>query len=107
MKIRMSLAATAAPVLVLSAACLLLTLPLAAQEAAGRVVGVVTDPTGASIPKAKVTVTNTGTNTSNETQTADDGSYQVLLLPAGMYRVTAEAQGFRKVVTNPEKLDIN
>lgn len=83
------------------------SLPIAAQEASGRVIGVVTDPSGSVIPKAKVTVTNVDTNVSNETTSGSDGSYQVLLLPVGSYSVTAEAQGFRKTVTSPQKLDIN
>src|SRR5471032_2056605 len=85
----------------------LLNLPLAAQDATGRIVGVVTDPAGSVVPKAKVTVTSVGTGVSSDTLAGEDGSYQVLLLPIGSYRVSAEAPGFRKTVTNPEKLDIN
>ena len=85
----------------------LLSLPLAAQDANGRIIGVVTDPSGSVIPHAKVVVTNTQTNVSNETTTGPDGSYQVLLLPIGTYRIAAEAQGFRKSVTNPQTLEIN
>jgi hypothetical protein len=91
----------------LLAALVLFSLPIAAQEASGRVIGVVTDPSGSVIPKAKVTVTNVDTGSSNDVMTGTDGSYQVLLLSVGNYRVTAEAQGFRKSVTSPQKLDIN
>lgn len=91
----------------LLAALVFFTLPITAQEAAGRIIGVVTDPSGSVIPKAKVTVTNVDTDASNETASGSDGSYQVLLLPVGNYRVTAEAQGFRKSVTSAQKLDIN
>src|SRR5271154_6918726 len=91
----------------LLASLFLMGLPAAAQEASGRVIGVVTDPSGSVVPQAKVTVTNVDTNTSNQTTTGTDGSYQVLLLPVGSYRVTAEAQGFRKTVTAPQKLEIN
>ena len=85
----------------------LLGLPLLAQESSGRIIGVVTDPTGSVIPHAKVTVTNVDTNVTSETTTGADGSYQVLLLPVGSYKVTAEAQGFRTSVTSAQKLDIN
>src|SRR5258708_4010434 len=81
--------------------------PAPAQDVTGRVIGVVTDPSGSVIPRAKITVTNTDTRISQETLSGSDGSYQVLLLPIGMYSVTAEAQGFRKTVTTPQKLDIN
>src|SRR5690349_16362191 len=45
----------------------LLGLPLAAQDATGRIIGVVTDPSGGVIANAKVTVTNVATGISNTT----------------------------------------
>lgn len=81
--------------------------PAFAQDATGRIIGIVTDPSGAVIPHAKITVTNTQTNVSNDTTSGDDGSYQVLQLPIGSYQVTAEAQGFRKTAESPQKLEIN
>jgi len=87
---------------------LILSLSLAvAQETTGRIVGVVTDPSGSVIPNAKVTVTNVATNISSETVTAQDGSYQVLSLQIGSYKVSVEATGFRKTVTDAQKLEIN
>lgn len=94
-------------VLALLAVLSLLSLPLAAQNATGRVVGVVTDPSGSVVPRAKVTVTNADTGVSNDTTSEDDGSYQVLLLPIGSYKVSAEAKGFRKTVTAAQRLEIN
>ncbi len=96
---------TAAALLMFS--LMFLMMPAFAQDANGRIIGVVTDPSGSVIPHAKVTVTNSETNVSNETTAGDDGTYQVLLLPVGTYRVSAEAQGFRKSVTNPQPLEIN
>ncbi len=81
--------------------------PIVAQEASGRVLGVVTDPSGSLVPNAKVTVTNVETGISSDTVTKEDGSYQVLLLPVGSYQVAAEAQGFRRSVTPTQKLEIN
>jgi outer membrane receptor protein involved in Fe transport len=78
-----------------------------AQEATGRIIGVVTDPSGSVIPRAKVTVTNVATGESRDATVNDDGSYQVLSLPPGTYKVTAEAQGFRKSVTGEQILDID
>lgn len=77
------------------------------QNATGRVVGTVTDPQGARLPGAQVTVTNTGTNVVSHTVTNAEGFYQVLQLPVGTYTVTAEHEGFAKVVTAPAQLDIN
>ena len=80
---------------------------LEAQDATGRVIGMVTDPSGSVVPGARITVTNVDTGIKRETAAADDGTYQALLLPVGRYRVTVEARGFRKVVTDPQQLDIN
>ena len=52
-------------------------------------------------------ITNADTKIFKETVSGSDGSYQVLLLPIGMYQVSAEAQGFRKLVAQPQKLEIN
>ncbi len=69
--------------------------------------GTVTDPQGAAIPKAKVTVTDVDTKIARSVETGNDGSYQVLQLPIGSYSVTAEAPGFSKILTEPQKLLIN
>src|SRR5437762_1515473 len=78
-----------------------------AQDNTGRIIGVVTDPTGSVVPNAKITVVNTGTDLTRTTVSGVDGAYQVLLLPIGMYKVSAEAQGFRKAATAAQQLDIN
>src|SRR3954452_22538778 len=70
------------------------TFYLAAQEAAGRVVGSVTDPSGAVIPGVHVVVTNVGTHVARQAVTDNSGYYQVLALPVGDYTVTAERKGF-------------
>ena len=82
-------------------------LPAFAQNANGRIVGVVTDPQGAVVPDAKVTVTNTATNQNRQSVSGADGTYQVLDLSIGMYTVTAQHTGFTKVVTGPNELLIN
>jgi len=78
-----------------------------AQTATGRIIGTITDPQGAPIAGAKVAVTNTGTNVRSEAVTNADGFYQVLNLPIGTYTVAAEREGFSKVLTAAEPLDIN
>lgn len=78
-----------------------------AQEATGKIIGTITDPTGGVIPDAKVTVTNVATQVSRETATDREGYYQVLSLPIGTYRVTVEHAGFRKAVVDTEALRIN
>ena len=58
------------------------------------VVGTVTDPSGAVIPGAKVTVTNTNTGINVKATTSSNGTYSVPGLMAGTYEVTVEAPGF-------------
>jgi len=78
-----------------------------AQTNTGRIVGTVTDAQGAAIAGAKLTVTNTATNAHWETVSGSDGAYQVLELPIGSYSVTAEHEGFTKVITAALPLEIN
>jgi len=81
--------------------------PARGQDATGRVIGMVTDPQGAAVPDANVTVTNTATHISSKTTTRADGSYEVLNLPIGPYRVEVEREGFSKAITQDNKLEIN
>ena len=78
-----------------------------AQDATGRIVGNVTDQSGASIAGAKVTVQNTATGSIQETESDKDGFYQVLSLSIGTYTVTVEHGGFRKQVFERQTLQIN
>lgn len=78
------------------------------QDVTGKIAGVITDPSGATIPNATVTVTNTGTQISHQTTTDNSGYYQVLQLPIGKYTVAAEAPGFNRVVSGDNNsLEIN
>jgi outer membrane receptor protein involved in Fe transport len=86
---------------------LTLAMPCVAQNATGRITGVVTDPQGAAVPDAKVRVTNVGTNVHGDTLTNADGAYQVLDLPIGSYKVAVERDGFAKTVTDAQALEIN
>ena len=62
----------------------------------GTIRGFVSDPAGAAVPDATVTVKNTQTGLTQVGKTGTDGGYSVLYLPAGTYTVTIEATGFRK-----------
>jgi len=78
-----------------------------AQEGTGRVIGTVTDEKGAVVPGANVSVTNVDTHVSRNTATNSEGNFEVLLLRIGNYQVTAEQPGFKKAVSEVEKLQIN
>src|SRR5437868_189559 len=69
--------------------------PLFAQVKSSAITGTVTDSTGAILPGAKVTVTETGTGTVNTTQTNEQGQYTVPYLPLGKYTVEVTAEGFQ------------
>lgn len=56
--------------------------------------GTVTDPNGAVVSGATVTVTNIATNVSSTTQSTDSGLYRFPTLPVGTYNVKVEAAGF-------------
>ena len=68
---------------------MLLAFPLAihAQTYYGTIVGNVTDTTGAAVPAAKITVRNTGTNSTYTATTSGQGSYSVPQLAVGSYEV--------------------
>jgi Carboxypeptidase regulatory-like domain/TonB dependent receptor/TonB-dependent Receptor Plug Domain len=91
----------------LSLAVLIFGVSVWAQDTNGRVIGIVTDPQGAAVAAAQVTVTNAGTNVSWNTVTDGKGSYQVLDVPIGMYKVTVESRGFAKATTEAQELSIN
>src|SRR5215510_1220499 len=77
------------------------------QTATGRILGTVSDSTGAVIPGASIIATNVDTKVVYQTLTNEEGLYQAPLLPIGTYTVSAEVPGFQKAVTKPEKLEIN
>ena len=72
----------------------MLAISLAAQSNTGSITGVVTDPNGAVVPNATVTVTNQGTNEARTVQTDADGRYEVPSLSNGVYTIEASGTGF-------------
>ncbi len=68
----------------------------AAQVETGRIVGTVTDPTGAVIPGAKVMVKSVSTGTERESTTDERGSYAFTNLLPGVWELSVEASGFAK-----------
>ena len=69
--------------------------------------GVVHDPSGAVIPNAEVTATDTQTTLSHTTQTDGAGSYLITNLPIGQYQLRVVAPGFEGYVQNGITLDVN
>lgn len=73
----------------------LLSLSLFGQLQEGSIQGTVTDPSGALIPNAKVTLTDIRTNTSQTFTTSDNGEYIAPRLAPGHYRVVVEEARFK------------
>ena len=67
-----------------------------AQSTGGRIRGTVTDPSGAAVADAKVTLVNEGTNATREAQTSSTGEYLFLEVPVGSYEVDVARDGFKK-----------
>ncbi|HEX4808073.1 MAG TPA: carboxypeptidase regulatory-like domain-containing protein [Bryobacteraceae bacterium] len=78
-----------------------------AQDATGKIAGIITDPAGAIVQGATVTITNVGTDITKTTITDTKGFYQVQQLPVGQYRVEAESPNFSKTESGVASLDIN
>ena len=68
-----------------------------AQAVFGSVLGTVTDPSGAAVTGAKVTVTSETKNVSTETTTNESGNYAVTHLIPDVYAVRIENQGFKRL----------
>lgn len=74
-------------------------LPLAgfSQATSGTIIGTVQDPSGAVVPNASVTITDTSRGISYKTATNESGNYSQTRLTPGNYTVSAEQPGFQKV----------
>src|SRR5580692_13026266 len=91
--------------LLLAAVCFF-SAPAMAQFDTGSITGSVTDPSGAVIPGAAVTVANTGTGIETSTQSDGAGNFVVSALPFGHYVVSATAAGFGKATSQPVVLNV-
>jgi len=113
-KFKWSLAASSALFAVLA----LFSVTLPAQTFRGSINGTVTDNSGAVIPGAKVTATDTATSAVHETVSSGAGEFSFNDLPQSTYKVKIEAAGFQtteatgvqvqagKIYTLPVKLNV-
>ena len=84
----------------------LLISPLLAQKITGTISGVVTDPTGAVVPQATVTITNIDTALTRTVTTNEMGEYVAADLPNGNYRITVKQTNFKEAVTSNVELHV-
>lgn len=86
---------------------LMASIVVSAQQGRGTILGTVADSTGAVIPGATVTITNTATNAAATTITNNDGNYVVPNLSVGGYAVSATKEGFKKAIRSGLTLEVD
>jgi len=69
--------------------------------------GTVNDQSGASIPQAKIVVTNEATNITYQGISTPTGSFRIPALPSGTYRVEVQADGFKTWIQTGLQLEPN
>ena len=69
-----------------------------AQSERGTITGTIVDSSGAIVPGARITVTNTLTNVASSTLSTETGSYTVASLPVGEYTLRVDKAGFSSAV---------
>jgi len=87
--------------------CLSLSALLPAQGTGGRVLGRISDPTGAVLGGVKVTATNDATGVAHDTTSNESGDYSFPDLPIATYSLTFDLTGFKKAIRRSITLDLN
>lgn len=86
----------------------LLSAPLVfCQDPTGVVEGQVADPSGASVPEAAVTISNTSTGFAARQQASGSGSFRFSYLPVGSYRLHVSAKGFTAFDATDIRVDVD
>src|SRR5207248_4906368 len=85
---------------------ILLHYSLTAQIPTGEITGTVSDPTGAVVSGALITLTHPATNTQRTVRTNSAGIYDLPALPPGSYNLKAEMAGFSAQVRNDIELQV-
>jgi len=76
-------------------------------DVTGSILGAVRDRSGAVVAGAQITALNVQTNLKQEIVSGTDGSFRILALPAGNYKLTVSAKGFRPFVENEVVVQVN
>src|SRR6476660_700758 len=78
-----------------------------AQDFRGGITGRITDGSGGRLPGVTVTATNVATKVASTTTTNGEGDYSILYLVPGVYTLTAELSGFKKIVQDNVEVRIS
>ncbi len=84
----------------------LFSLSAFAQGTTSRLLGVVSDPSGAAVANANVTLTNEGTSVAFAASTSASGAYLFDSIQPGVYTLSVEASGFRKFSAKGNRVTI-
>ena len=76
-------------------------------QAIGEILGTVRDPSGAVVPKTKITAVQTATGLARSTVSGPEGTYTLPQLPVGTYTLTAEAAGFNSATSSDITLNVS
>lgn len=93
------------PLVFLAVSALILMPVMQGQSDNASISGNITDPTGAVISHATITIHNVATTAERTTASNDSGFYTVTNLPPGLYTVRVEAQGFQTFVQSDNHVD--
>ena len=90
------------------APAILLVAPFAgAQSTGGRIRGTVSDPSGASVAAATVSLVNEATHATRDVQSGATGEYIFIEVPVGTYEIDVTQAGFKKYIHKGVALDLN
>ena len=89
------------------AVVLSLSIAMHAQGTGGRILGRISDPSGAVLSNTKVTATNDATGVAHDSVSNDSGDYVFPELPVGTYSLTFDLTGFKKAIRHGIALDVN
>src|SRR5579862_6843796 len=91
----------------LAASTGVIAIPMMGQTFYGSIVGTVNDASGAPMPGATVTLTNTGTAERRVAETAGDGAYRFVNLVVGTYSAAVEKTGFKRSTRDRITVDVD
>jgi len=97
----------AAPVRLLTIALVVFIPNAFGQTVDGNLVGMITDPMGATVPNAKVEITNTETGVKTAVRTGVDGLYRFNNVPVGAYDIAVTAAGFALSTLKTVAIELN
>jgi hypothetical protein len=93
-------------VLSLTLLALVVSPSLQGQSTYGSVAGAVTDPSGAAIADAQVTLTNVGTQEARKQPSGSEGLFQFVNVIPGQYRMDVEKAGFKHFTRQPVVVEV-